>query len=625
MPVIRIADFDTWRPGYGLAAVSVVLLNTDTLANVYTDEALTAAASNPQTLLERITDGISYGKWAEPLYTDQAVELQINSVDQTGSIRPALTTLDGESVSSSVAIVTGGSIAIDIADHLARRIDVRDYGAFVAVGGLGASSATNNATILSAIGAAGAAGGGYVEIPAGTYAFNSLTIPEGVILRGPEKGAATLQSTYAGNVLTLGGERAGLSCITLDGVSQTGLSVGVYGVAKDKSVMDDVIIKRFETPIYCRGSQGANWRNLYISDCVSGPKLHGDTDAGNGGLGGPFRHNRWVGGGIELASTVGLDLQNVDAACSHNWFENLRFEDNTGIAVQIVGARSITLVNPYWSGNTTNIDADDGDPLITTNTVIDILIDGGIMDGGTLDMAGNLESVIFNRLDISDVDVTLTTPGHNITVLDCREDDDVTIAGIATAWLRQKTDDKGASFGITTGNTATKAWALTLESGQKVYLEGRVVGRQRNGVNTGFYHIVVSAGRPGASLDYDTQTANFTVGDTLTGANSGATARIVADSDSGATGTLTLQDVVGVFVDDEIVTDVSGGSATANGAISESDVALVGSVAALRAAQETNANWDATFVANGPQIELRVTGDSSQTVEWTCDVGVVST
>lgn len=66
-------------------------------------------------------------------------------------------------------------------------------------------------------------------------------------------------------------------------------------------------------------------------------------------------------------------------------------------------------------------------------------------------------------------------------------------------------------------------------------------------------------------LAYDAQTGNFTVGLTLTGGTSGATATITADQDSGTTGTLTLSSIVGVFQDNEIITDSSTGSATANG------------------------------------------------------------
>lgn len=67
------------------------------------------------------------------------------------------------------------------------------------------------------------------------------------------------------------------------------------------------------------------------------------------------------------------------------------------------------------------------------------------------------------------------------------------------------------------------------------------------------------------TLAYDSQTGNFTVGSTLTGGTSGATATIYADTDIGATGTLTLSNVSGRFEDNEIITDAATGSATANG------------------------------------------------------------
>lgn len=66
------------------------------------------------------------------------------------------------------------------------------------------------------------------------------------------------------------------------------------------------------------------------------------------------------------------------------------------------------------------------------------------------------------------------------------------------------------------------------------------------------------------SLPYDTQTGNFTTGQILTGGTSGATARIVADTDGGATGTLTLEFIQGIFSDNETITDEGSGSAAVN-------------------------------------------------------------
>ena len=74
-----------------------------------------------------------------------------------------------------------------------------------------------------------------------------------------------------------------------------------------------------------------------------------------------------------------------------------------------------------------------------------------------------------------------------------------------------------------------------------------------------------STAYPIISVDYDTQTVNYTVGAVATGGTSGATGIILADADAGATGTLTIA-LMGttLFVNNELITDSSGGSASAN-------------------------------------------------------------
>ncbi|MCY1741157.1 hypothetical protein [Ensifer sp. SL37] len=67
-------------------------------------------------------------------------------------------------------------------------------------------------------------------------------------------------------------------------------------------------------------------------------------------------------------------------------------------------------------------------------------------------------------------------------------------------------------------------------------------------------------------LNFDAQTVNFTVGQTVTGGTSGATATIVDIVDNGATGFLILGTITGgPFQDNETITDGLGGSATADG------------------------------------------------------------
>lgn len=67
------------------------------------------------------------------------------------------------------------------------------------------------------------------------------------------------------------------------------------------------------------------------------------------------------------------------------------------------------------------------------------------------------------------------------------------------------------------------------------------------------------------SLAFDAQTAPFVVGGTLTGGTSAATGKIVAVQSNGTSGSVVLETISGVFVDNETITGSTGGSATSNG------------------------------------------------------------
>lgn len=80
----------------------------------------------------------------------------------------------------------------------------------------------------------------------------------------------------------------------------------------------------------------------------------------------------------------------------------------------------------------------------------------------------------------------------------------------------------------------------------------------------GWYPITSS---PVSALNYDAESSPFTVGETVTGGTSGATAVIIRVVDNGSTGTLFLGAITGgPFQNDEVITDSDGGSATADGA-----------------------------------------------------------
>jgi hypothetical protein len=67
------------------------------------------------------------------------------------------------------------------------------------------------------------------------------------------------------------------------------------------------------------------------------------------------------------------------------------------------------------------------------------------------------------------------------------------------------------------------------------------------------------------SVAFDGQSANFAVGEVVTGGTSGATGTVESQTDGGATGTLILEDATGNFVDNEAITGSIAGAATVNG------------------------------------------------------------
>jgi len=84
--------------------------------------------------------------------------------------------------------------------------------------------------------------------------------------------------------------------------------------------------------------------------------------------------------------------------------------------------------------------------------------------------------------------------------------------------------------------------------------------------------VAVMNGEIYQTLAYDNQTVNFTVGETITGGTSNATAVVYADTDAGATGVLKLTDVTGTFQNDEEITGDVTGVADVDGTISASKI-----------------------------------------------------
>lgn len=114
--------------------------------------------------------------------------------------------------------------------------------------------------------------------------------------------------------------------------------------------------------------------------------------------------------------------------------------------------------------------------------------------------------------------------------------------------------------GLTSGNWVVVQFATA----GGVFLVG-VNGQDDGFVFDGEFFYPLSSAAV-SRLEYDGESAPFTVGATLTGATSGATGTIIRVIDDGATGTLILSGVAGgPFDNNEAITDGSGGAAVANG------------------------------------------------------------
>lgn len=615
MAVQRVSEFVLWREGYAGAAVDVFVAGTNTRAALYLDEAGTLPAPNPQVLLTlQDATGRRFGKFAVPVYTAQPYTLRIDSTGETGVVRPTITGLAGED--ASAALVTFPAATRTLAEIAGRVIHAENYGIF------GAAAETNTSIIEAAIGAAAAAGGGVVVLPGRAIPVGNMTVPSEVLVVGQGIGVTTLQPQVGGHAITLGGDRSGMMDLTLDGLSLPPLSVGLYAISRSALRLRAIEVKRFEVGLHGRGLKHNRFVDLFVTDCDTGVKLHGDKADGESVAGGPSLSNRWIGGAVTLCRTIGADLSYEDDAVSDCVMQGVRVEDNLIVGVRINGARGSVLRDCRFAGQPTHIDIRDDDDTDATarlsNTVERTLVEGGSIVGGKVVITGTAKHTIFRGVSLAGVEVELKVPVVGpVVAIDCPEDTNVLITGDGTKWLRQTSDAEGTVFGLTTDATATQAWSTVLQPGETVYAEAHVIANQRNGTGRAVYHIGCGAYRPGGTLAFDAQVSNFTLGDVLNGETSGASARIVAQTDSGTTGTLTLRNITGTFLDNEVIKGEAAGEASAAGVLTTADAALdtVGNIN-LRTLYETTAGYAAAFAVTGGELRLMVTGAASTDMEW---------
>lgn len=620
----RIPDFDTWRPTYGGASVLVIEGDTTAHAPLYSDPFLSVAIDNPQVLLSFVAeDGIDYGKWAQPVYTYVPYRFTINETNVSGVTRPPVYDIRGVDASKAIAATTRGGRLRLIEDFLDGTIYAENFGSLAEENGAEA----NAAVLEAAIGAAAAQGAGEVILPAGRVISTPLTLPLGVVLRGQGMAATTLTITFGAPAVTIGGDGAGFKDLTLDGINLATGSVGVQGIGVVAAVFENVIVKRFDIGVRFRGLTNSAWETLYVTNCVVGMDLRGDTDAAGTALGGVVRGISWTGGGISLCTTAGLKLTFFDALVENIALRGLDIIDNLGDGVLLNGARNVSIdgasrIRAAEGQRAVKIQDDTNLALVAINTTDHITFRQTICDGGTWLFNGTCASVVLERCDLRAVSLDLSVPDEVIVLDNCIEDADVTLTGDTTKLMRAFVSDDLQVVGNTTDAVPTVAWSVTLESGGFGFYEAEAVAQQQDGIKGGFFWVASGAYRPGATLLFNLQTDNFTAGATLSAATSGATARIMAVTQAAGSGTLTLGDISGTFVNGEVLTDDDGGAARADGTISTSNAALDGggSTAVRADALINSAAYDAYWDVSGAKLRLMVVGDTSEAVQWTARV-----
>lgn len=169
-----------------------------------------------------------------------------------------------------------------------------------------------------------------------------------------------------------------------------------------------------------------------------------------------------------------------------------------------------------------------------------------IADSGDVKTAGFIRPVNYASFSSTEIDAApiaiINEPKSDITWV-------VLTNGKIIAYTNALTSAAAQSIGQVTGSSAGGAFYYN----NYIYITG-----------TGTSFNDISYVGPLNTLPYDGQTGNFTAGLIITGGTSGATAKIISDVDAGATGTLTLEFMSGIFVDNETITDTSTGSATVN-------------------------------------------------------------
>lgn len=613
----RIGEFDTWRPGYGSATVIVYQAGTTTPSTLWANSDATVSASNPQTLMSQTVSGIAYGKFTAPVYVTGAYYLRINSADETGVSRPAITSLTGETADGALVTPTGGSVARTLAALMSEQIFARTYGA------LGSVPVTNTATLTASIGAASTNGGGVVHVPAGTYPVNSFSIPTNVILAGDGRAATILTCAATGNCITIAGDDAGLMDITVDGISLIANSTGVYAHARTGLVLDNVQIKRFATGLHCLGGRDHVYRRLETSNCTKNVRLLGDMDVANGGTGDEFSGLDWMSGSVGTSVQIGLEMTMNDAPVRHNTIAQVDFASNIAIGAKLTGASWTVLRQCYFFDNAVNIETADGaDTTQDDRFIVSLHVDGGQIIGSKCTFGGLAQDFVIESAEITGVELSMLTPRAPVLLRDCVESS-TTITGETSMLTRWRTSDHGMSIGQTANATVQPVWRYKLGPGDVCHLDIRVTAEMTNGQEASVWHYSAAARCAHATLTYDNIAIALTVGRTIVGQTSGASG-VIAAIPSGTTAL--LGDVRGTFIDDEQILENSGsGHVQVNGTLALGSAVLLGTPELLfTGATAGPPSWSVTTGVAAQEVVVSVTGEASKNISWVVQVSVTA-
>lgn len=617
-------EFDVARAGYAQAVVTILRAGTTEKVPLFFDPQMTEQADNPQVLLKLVgADGRTAGRFARSVYTPYSYQADVDTSFQSGVQGMPIQSLGGQDASLALALRRGGRLMRSLEKHLAQIIYAADFGDLN-----DRSPIVNTDTITQALGYAAAQKGGAVVLPAGTFPWLGATVPEGVVLVGQGRNATILTSREAKRLVTIGGDRAGLAMLTLDGIDRIPDSTGIYALNRAQLVLADVLVQRIDTGMLCQGGTSHRYRDFFIDTATRGVRLLGDTNTLAAGGGGEFLDLRWDGGEVTNTFALGAELTQVDAPVRNNRIWNVDFNNNIGAdgALLISGAMHTDLGFCAFSANTHNWFVEDNtDTALSQPATIGLTIHHTRILNGKCAFDGLCQDVLLDQLDLDGAVFEMNVPTELVVLRDSFENG-TSITGQTSNLVRQRSQDKGKVTGVTTTGTALAVIPLSMGAGEVLSVRFRATAEQWNGTDSANFVVEHSCTLSATRMNFDQQTQNFTIGNMVKGLTSGATGIIRAQNDGGATGWIDLVDVAGVFIDRELLTEVSStGNGRMNGPLVPGTASLIGTKADVAVQKTGGATaWACAMTVLNQQAYIAVQGEAGKTIKWTIEVDVLS-